>query len=43
LLAAVLPNAERYRLDAPLGYVRQRAAWVRTQMRQLGLGYLRGL
>lgn len=43
LLAAVLPNPERYRLDAPSGYVRQRAAWVRTQMRQLGPDYLQGL
>jgi len=43
LLAAVLPNPERYRLDAPSSYVRQRATWVRTQMRQLGPGYLSGL
>lgn len=43
LMAAVLPNPERYRLDAPSSYVRQRAAWVRAQMRQLGPGYLSGL
>jgi monofunctional biosynthetic peptidoglycan transglycosylase len=43
LLAAVLPNPERYRLDAPSAHVRQRAAWVRRQVRQLGAGYLDGL
>ena len=43
LLAAVLPNPERYRLDAPTRQVRQRAAWVRKQMRQLGTDYLDGL
>jgi monofunctional biosynthetic peptidoglycan transglycosylase len=40
LLAAVLPNPERYRVDAPSAYVRQRAAWIRRQMRQLGPDYL---
>ncbi|MCU0836169.1 MAG: monofunctional biosynthetic peptidoglycan transglycosylase [Chromatiaceae bacterium] len=43
LIAAVLPNPKRYRLDAPSSYVRQRAAWVRTQMRQLGPDYLKKL
>jgi monofunctional biosynthetic peptidoglycan transglycosylase len=36
LLAAVLPNPESYRLDAPSPRVRQRAAWIRAQMRRLG-------
>jgi len=40
LMAAVLPNPERYRLDAPSPYVHKRAAWIRQQMRQLGTGYL---
>jgi monofunctional biosynthetic peptidoglycan transglycosylase len=39
-LAAVLPSPDRYRLDAPSGYLNKRAAWVRKQMRQLGAGYL---
>jgi monofunctional biosynthetic peptidoglycan transglycosylase len=43
LLAAVLPNPERYRLDAPSAYVHKRAAWIRRQMRQLGPAYLDGL
>jgi monofunctional biosynthetic peptidoglycan transglycosylase len=43
LLAAVLPNPELYRADAPSAYVRKRAAWVRRQMGQLGAGYLKGL
>lgn len=36
LLAAVLPNPTRFRLDAPSGYVRSRRAWILRQMRQLG-------
>jgi monofunctional biosynthetic peptidoglycan transglycosylase len=40
LLAAALPNPERYRLDAPSTYMHQRAAWIGGQMRQLGAGYL---
>lgn len=40
LLAAVLPNPVRYRLDAPSAQVQKRAARVRKQMRQLGAGYL---
>jgi monofunctional biosynthetic peptidoglycan transglycosylase len=43
LMAAVLPNPERYRLEAPSAYVQKRAAWVRRQMRQLGMHYLDGL
>ncbi|QGU86123.1 monofunctional biosynthetic peptidoglycan transglycosylase [Erwinia sorbitola] len=42
LLAAVLPNPIRYRVDAPSGYVRQRQQWILRQMRQLGgEGFLR--
>lgn len=40
LLAAVLPNPRRYRADAPGPYLRGRQTWVRTQMGQLGAGYL---
>ncbi|WP_142502748.1 monofunctional biosynthetic peptidoglycan transglycosylase [Klebsiella sp. 2680] len=36
LLAAVLPNPIRFRVDAPSGYVRSRQAWILRQMRQLG-------
>ncbi|MCF7992090.1 MAG: monofunctional biosynthetic peptidoglycan transglycosylase, partial [Thiohalocapsa sp.] len=36
LLAAVLPNPEIYRLDAPSAKVRDRAAWIRRQMHRLG-------
>ena len=43
LLAAALPNPEAYRLNAPSTYMRQRAAWIARQMRQLGAGYLDGL
>jgi monofunctional biosynthetic peptidoglycan transglycosylase len=43
LLAAALPNPERYRLDAPSAYMHQRATWIRSQMQQLGAGYLEGL
>ncbi|MFD1804456.1 monofunctional biosynthetic peptidoglycan transglycosylase [Mixta tenebrionis] len=41
LLAAVLPNPLRFRVDAPSGYVRQRQQWIMRQMRQLGgTGYI---
>ncbi len=43
LLATVLPNPKRYRVDAPSARVQKRAAWVRKQMRQLGSDYLDGL
>lgn len=36
LLAAVLPNPIRYKVNAPSGYVRSRQAWIMRQMRQLG-------
>ncbi|WES67917.1 monofunctional biosynthetic peptidoglycan transglycosylase [Superficieibacter sp. HKU1] len=36
LLAAVLPNPIRFKVDAPSGYVRSRQAWILRQMRQLG-------
>jgi monofunctional biosynthetic peptidoglycan transglycosylase len=35
LLAAVLPNPRRYRIDRS-GYVQQRAAWIERQAAQLG-------
>jgi len=43
LLAAVLPNPVRFRVDAPSPYVYGRATWIRTQMLQLGPDYLAGL
>ncbi len=36
LLAAVLPNPRRYRVDRPSAYVLRRAAWIEQQVRQLG-------
>ncbi|HZU53947.1 MAG TPA: monofunctional biosynthetic peptidoglycan transglycosylase [Holophagaceae bacterium] len=36
LLAAVLPNPHKYRVDAPSGYVRDRQAWILNQMAQMG-------
>lgn len=36
LLAAVLPNPERYSVMKPSPYVLHRAAWIRRQMEQLG-------
>ncbi len=36
LLAAVLPNPIRYRIQAPSPYVRERQAWISQQMRALG-------
>jgi len=36
LLAAVLPNPHKYRVDAPSPYVRQRQAWILEQMTQMG-------
>lgn len=44
LLAAVLPNPLRYRVDAPSQYVRKRQAWILAQMQHLGgIGYLDNL
>jgi len=40
LLAAVLPAPQRYRAQAPSPYVQARAAWIRRQMRQLGVAYV---
>ena len=36
LLAAVLPNPKRLRVNAPSAYVRSRQAWIMGQMRGLG-------
>lgn len=36
LLAAVLPNPIRFRVDAPSRYVRQRQQWILRQMSQIG-------
>lgn len=36
LLAAVLPNPRRLRVDRPSAYVQRRAAWIERQARQLG-------
>lgn len=43
LLAAVLPNPVRYRVDAPTAYVRNRQAWILVQMRHLGPESLRAV
>ena len=43
LLAAVLPNPIRYRVDAPTAYVRSRQAWILAQMRHLGPESLRAV
>ncbi len=43
LLAAVLPNPVRMRVDQPSSYVRERAARIRQQARQLGADFLQGL
>ena len=41
LLAAVLPNPRRFRVDRPSAYVLRRAAWIQRQANQLGgAGYL---
>jgi monofunctional biosynthetic peptidoglycan transglycosylase len=41
LLAAVLPNPRRFRVDHPSPYVLRRAAWIQRQANQLGgTGYL---
>jgi monofunctional biosynthetic peptidoglycan transglycosylase len=36
LLAAVLPNPRKFRVNAPSDYIRGRQAWILDQMRQLG-------
>lgn len=43
LLAAVLPNPVRFRVDSPSAYVYGRALRIQGQMRQLGSDYLRNL
>ena len=44
LLAAVLPNPVRLRVDRPSDYVRQRQTWILQQMSRLGgVGYLDGV
>jgi monofunctional glycosyltransferase len=40
LLAAVLPNPKQLHVRAPSEYVKERAAWIETQMAHLGPGYL---
>jgi monofunctional biosynthetic peptidoglycan transglycosylase len=40
LLAAVLPNPKRYRVDRPSKYVERRANWIERQMIRLGPGAL---
>jgi monofunctional biosynthetic peptidoglycan transglycosylase len=36
LLAAVLPNPRRFKVNAPSNYVRERQSWILSQMRDLG-------
>jgi monofunctional glycosyltransferase len=36
LLAAVLPNPRRFKVNAPSGYVRERQQWILQQMDQMG-------
>lgn len=43
LLAAVLPSPRKRDAGRPSARVRQRADWIRGQMRNLGSGYLDGL
>ena len=43
LLAAVLPNPHRFRIDHPSDYVLERRDWILQQMALLGNGYLRGI
>jgi len=43
LLAAVLPNPVRFRVDAPSNYVRRRQAWIERQMAMLGKAYVTDL
>jgi len=40
LLAASLPNPDRYRVDRPSGFMRERADDIEAQIAQLGSGYL---
>jgi monofunctional biosynthetic peptidoglycan transglycosylase len=43
LLAAVLPNPRRYRVDRPSAYVLERRDWILEQMSRLGSDYLQGI
>lgn len=43
LLAAVLPNPKVLSVDSPSAYVLDRVTWIRSQMAQLGPGYLHGI
>jgi monofunctional biosynthetic peptidoglycan transglycosylase len=43
LLAAVLPNPVKYRVQAPTTYVLKRSLWIQRQMRNLGDAYLRNV
>jgi monofunctional biosynthetic peptidoglycan transglycosylase len=40
LLAAVLPNPRRFKVNAPSNYVVERQSWIMSQMRGLGRSYL---
>ncbi|MCE0558234.1 MULTISPECIES: monofunctional biosynthetic peptidoglycan transglycosylase [unclassified Motilimonas] len=42
-LAAVLPNPYRFSAAAPSTYQIKREQWIRQQMRQLGIGYLKAI
>ncbi len=42
-LAAILPNPWVYQAQPPTDYVRERARWIRQQMRQLGPGWIEQL
>ncbi|OEF25860.1 monofunctional biosynthetic peptidoglycan transglycosylase [Vibrio rumoiensis] len=42
-LAAVLPNPYLFKVQNPTPYIWKRVAWIETQMKQLGLGYLKEL
>ncbi len=43
LLAAVLPNPVKFRVDSPSAYLLERVDWIGRQMRALGNGYLTGI
>ncbi len=43
LLAAVLPNPETLKVQAPSKYVQRRVAWIQKQMRRLGRNHLASL
>jgi len=43
LLAAVLPNPKKLRVERPSAYVRERQEWILGQMGQLGSGYVKDL